>query len=336
MKRIAKAIAPWLLFAAACNSNVASQAANAESIATADAASTSVSFIGTARRTSATTWMVTNPSSYFESGESAELWVQLFTPSSSSSANPTVVLVPGGDDDSDNFLGARGWARAFTAAGFSVIIFDPQGRGNSTGTEDDNGYEGQDGLAEVIRFAKSLPQVDASRIGIVSNSYGVSLASGALARHADLRVKYFIDWEGPADRTDTAGCVGNDSDGDGDYDSYTEISYAPGQRAPHLARRTTCDDTAFWEEREATRFISSLPVPYRRYQSATDHVQDDYGHTVKLVNGALSGHGPVYVNDTRVLGSSVTESQIAGWAIPESEESMTGSNLAAYAQLMSP
>ena len=86
------------------------------------------------------------------------------------------------------------------------MIFDPDGRGLSVGVEDYDGFIHQDGLAEIIRFSASLPEVDPERIGVISFSYGVTMAAGALARYPDLPVRFLIDMEGPADRNDTGGC----------------------------------------------------------------------------------------------------------------------------------
>lgn len=67
-------------------------------------------------------------------------------------------------------------------AGFVVVLFDPDGRGKSTGKEDFGGYIHQDGLAAVVRFTADLPYVDAQNMGLVTYSYGITMASGALAR----------------------------------------------------------------------------------------------------------------------------------------------------------
>ncbi|PIV28710.1 MAG: hypothetical protein COS37_00360, partial [Anaerolineae bacterium CG03_land_8_20_14_0_80_58_20] len=98
---------------------------------------------------------------------------------------PALVLVPGGTGATEPRK-----AEALAAEGFLVIIFDPEGRGRSEGTEDYNGFIGQDGLAAVIEAATALPGLDANRYGLVSYSYGVTLATGALARHPDLPIDF--------------------------------------------------------------------------------------------------------------------------------------------------
>ena len=87
--------------------------------------------------------------------------------------------------------------------GVAIVVFDPDGRGPSEGVDDDNGHLQQDGLAAVIEYAATLAEVDESRIGLVSYSYGVTMAAGALARYPNLPVLFLIDWEGPANRNDT-------------------------------------------------------------------------------------------------------------------------------------
>lgn len=180
---------------------------------------------------------------------------------------PALVLVPGGTGNSDPRK-----AEALSAEGFLVIVFDPEGRGRSEGTEDYNGFIGQDGLAAIIEAATALPGLDANRYGLVSYSYGVSLATGALARHPNLPIDFYIDWEGPVDRTyTTTGCGGNRVDG---------IQWQP------------CEDNAWWSEREAMNFIAQIRVPYQRIQSQKDHVQSTNNHAIDIVNAAVAAGLP--------------------------------------------
>lgn len=120
---------------------------------------------------------------------------------------PALVLVPGGAGDSSGFIkappGKPSKAQMMADKGGAIVVFDPDGRGLSEGIDDDNGHLQQDGLAAVIEYAATLPDVDESRIGLVSYSYGVTMAAGALARYPSLPVLFLIDWEGPANRNDT-------------------------------------------------------------------------------------------------------------------------------------
>ncbi len=212
---------------------------------------------------------VTNPTS------GARLYVRVIQPQGwDKGPLPTLVLVPGGTGDSSDFLGPPDRVQSIADEGFTVVVFDADGRGHSEGEEDQNGYIHQDGLAEIVRFVATLPEVDEARIGLASWSYGVTMATGALARYPDLPVRFLIDWEGPANRDDTGGC-GEDAVG-------------------HLQGHP-CDDEGFWREREASVFALDLRVPYQRLQSEKDHAQPDTDHAVLMINNATAeeygGHG---------------------------------------------
>jgi pimeloyl-ACP methyl ester carboxylesterase len=219
-------------------------------------------------------YTVINPSS----GASLAVYVNMPANANASSPAPALVLVPGGSGSSSSFRQPNGEFYAFAQAGYAVIVFDPDGRGQSAGTEDYNGFIQQDGLAEVIRFAANLPGVDPSRIGLVTYSYGITMGAGALARHPDLPVAFPIDWEGPANRNDTGGCDAGS--------------------LGHLQDVASCTDEAFWAQREASTFISQIRVPYQRIQSQEDHVQPDNAHAILMVNNAVNGGVPwVRLND---------------------------------------
>jgi pimeloyl-ACP methyl ester carboxylesterase len=213
---------------------------------------------------------VTNPTS------GVQLYVKVLHPQSwNGEPLPALMLVPGGTGDSSDFLGARyDRTQSIADEGFVLVVFDPDGRGQSGGEEDQNGFTHQDGLAAVIRFAATLPEVDETQLGLVSYSYGVTMAAGALARHTDLPVRFLIDWEGPANRNDTGGC---DEDLTG-----------------HLIGHP-CDDEEFWREREASTFALDLRVPYQRLQSEQDHAQPDNVHALLMIANATAeehgGHG---------------------------------------------
>lgn len=208
-------------------------------------------------------YWVTNPAS------GVQLYVQVVLPQDwGGEPLPALILVPGGTGSGSDFLGPqKERTQSIADAGFVLVVFDPDGRGRSEGVEDQNGFTHQDGLAEVTRFAATLPEVDETQIGIVSWSYGVTMASGALARHPDLPVRFLIDWEGPANRDDTGGC-GEDAVG-------------------HLQGHP-CDDENFWREREASTFALDLWVPYQRLQTERDHAQPDNDHAVLMINNATA------------------------------------------------
>ncbi len=205
----------------------------------------------------------------------AQLYIQAFYPVDWNGVDllPALILMPGGIAPSDPQKAAR-----LSGEGFLVVIFDADGRGQSEGTEDYNGFITQDGLAAVIVAAAKLPGLDTNRYGLVSYSYGVTAATGALSRYPDLPIDFYIDWEGPVDRFyTTVGCGS---------DPHADIPWQP------------CTDNAWWSEREAVNFIGAVDVPYQRIQSEEDHVQPNNNHAIDIVNAAVAGGVPwVRLND---------------------------------------
>lgn len=251
----------------------------------------------------AKTYAVTNPTT------NAKLAVYVFAPQDTSGKKfPAVVLVPGGNGAGQ---GLSREAIQFANAGIVALAFDPDGRGKSEGTEDYAGFKQQDGLVAVIRFAATLPQVDAQQIGIATYSYGITMGSGALARYPDLPVKFLIDWEGPVDRDDTT--VGCRNDGK------SRIPWQP------------CSDNAFWSEREAITFIAKVRVPYQRIQSEKDHVQPDVSHAINIVNAAVKAGVPwVRLNDDQP--NQTYDVKNPPQMLPESQDAKRDALVIKYAQ----
>ncbi len=222
-------------------------------------------------------YFVQNPSN------SANLYVKIVHPTTRIEGKlPTVFLIPGSSGDSSEFLKpGKKSAQTLADEGFAVVVFDPDGRGKSEGEEDYDGFVQQDGLKAIIDYVSTLPEIDSEKMGIASYSFGVTMASGALSRYPDLPIKFLSDFEGPANRDDTAGC-----DGSG---------------LGHLKEVAECDDENFWAQREAVSFISKIKVPYWRIQTLKDHAQPDYHHTVLMINAALSGSSTnVLLNEEEV------------------------------------
>ncbi|MBN1188240.1 MAG: hypothetical protein JXA46_00660 [Dehalococcoidales bacterium] len=199
----------------------------------------------------------------------SKIYVKLYPAASKTNRAPTIILIPGGTGDSSTFtdkIPGGPIAEQFVNAGFNSVVFDPEGRGKSEGKEDFNGFIGQDGLYYVTRFVQSLPEV--GDIGYLSQSYGVTLATGVLARYKSGPAIFLIDWEGPANREDTnVGCKGEIND--------IQRQEAPGEHA--------CTDVEYWAEREASTFALEIVVPYQRVQSLKDHVQPDASHAVEMI-----------------------------------------------------
>ncbi len=218
------------------------------------------------RRVLVDTFWVMNPAS------GCSLFVQAFRPEDASPSRPypPVIIIPGGN----GYGSAEGFpllAHKTAQEGFIAVLFDPDGRGQSTNngaytTEDYNGFIHQEGLHQVMRLASGLPYSDPSNLGIWSQSYGVTMASGALARYpGDPFCKFLLDWEGPSDRSQT--CADS------------------GGHVPVPA-----DSEAFWQEREAARFMKDVEVFYLRFQTQVDHNTSiaDNIHAIALVDSATS------------------------------------------------
>ena len=204
-----------------------------------------------------TLWVV-NPTS------GCSLYVHIHRPVSAGPAAqvPGVVLVPDLSSAGTTF---DGFADSLASDGFAVLHFDADGRGHSSGTEDYDGNVHQDGLAACAAVLASRPYVDSQNLGIYSRGYGVVMATGMVARHAAPQVKFLMDFEGPSDRYQTS----SDSGG-------------------HVP--VPVDSDAFWLQREAGRFIKSVPGAYLRFQTATDHTGriPDNHHAIALIDSATA------------------------------------------------
>ena len=198
---------------------------------------------------------------------------------------PGLALIPGGSGSGTVFdINER--AQAYADLGFVVMHFDPDGRGQSTNggtytTEDYCGYIQQDGLRAVLMHLISLPEVDPTNVGALTNSYGITMGAGTLGRYPNSPpVKFMVDWEGPSDRTDTA---------------------QPNGHVPHDA-----GDDEWWYEREPINFIDDFPGYYLRAQSEIDHAQPDNEHAILLNN--LATH-TMYGGGGLASGRASTASQ---------------------------
>ena len=225
-----------------------------------------------------TEYTVTNPTT------GALLETTIYAPKDASSSHmyPAVILVPGGTVGKSGFSEGKGpsgisKAETISSAGFVTLTFSPDGREGSTGTEQYNGYNSQDGLYEEYRFLKEYEGVDEDNIGLVSYSYGVALASGMLGRYQP-DIRFFIEWEGPVNRYYVSiGCKGSVS---------------------AVQSGVTCNDNDYWNEREALRFVPYFPIDYFVIlQSSDDHVQPTVQHSVDMNNKAIQ-----YLPWTRVNG----------------------------------
>lgn len=211
-------------------------------------------------------YKVINPTS------SAELDVTIYAPDDSNTY-PAVILIPGGLGDKSDFED-RKVSQQYASEGFIVLVFSPDGRGQSTGTEDYNGNIQQDGLYEVYRFLKEYDRAES--VGIASFSFGIALASGMIARYKP-DITYYIEWEGPVDRY---------------YVTHKCTEFRV------IAAGIDCDDNEYWKQREAVCFVEFFPdIPFIIVQRKDDHSQTTLQHSVNMNNIAIQ-----YISWVRVNG----------------------------------
>src|SRR6185436_16196000 len=121
-----------------------------------------------------------------------------------------------------------------------------------------------------VERATVLPTVDPERVAVVSFSLGGVMAAGMLARHPDLPIRFYVDWEGPALRQHARRILAT-------QDAELKEDH-PG----------TLDDEAWWAEREAARFLREVRVPYQRVQSYPDHAQIHLDHARTMMRSATA------------------------------------------------
>lgn len=182
---------------------------------------------------------------------------------------PGVLLVPGA---LDGLSAVTGLSCVLTAprlarSGLSAMVFTPSGREGVTGRADRCGPLHQDECAAALRLLLEHTE----RVAVVSISFGLPMAMGALTRHPALAtsVAVMMDWEGPGHRR--------------------------WLRAPATDHTT---DPRYWAPREALGMVGALGCPYHRVQSRWDHVhgrQVEIG--VEMLEAASAGCCPsVWIN----------------------------------------
>ncbi len=145
--------------------------------------------------------------------------------------------------------------------GYTVLTFDPAGRGESWGEEDFGGPEHQDD----VRLAFDALRPACSTVGVLALSLGIAAAAGALARWPELDAAFLLDWEGPCDR---------------------QIITAGGTILVPAAGHTL-DDDAYWIPREAVQKLTALRCPYVRLQALPDHAQPhEVRHAMRMARAA--------------------------------------------------
>ncbi len=178
---------------------------------------------------------------------------------------PALVLVPGRGKPGGVFCGETYLvgAEELAVRGIRTVHFDPVGRGRSWGHDDFCGLEGQDSFRAVLEFVQSCRTVRPGAIGVATFSMGLSLVAPVLvALKGHLRVRFLLDWEGPADRRDIL---------------------RGGDLPPAARTAIDRDPEAFWALREPTSFIGDIDCDYVRIQARRDHASGSAG-----LEGALA------------------------------------------------
>lgn len=223
-----------------------------------------------------------------------------------------VVSVPGGINPGRMAALGRE-ARMLAEAGMVVVNFNAEGRVDdspediaSEGAEDYNGFRQQDTLCALVQYTLGLPYVISSNVGIRTQSYGITMGAGCAARHPEIPIKYIVDGEGPPSSFVT--CHEPLAlDDDPSNDKHDTVRGILGHHSTY--RDDSLANLAFWEEREAIRFIGEFRGRYLRLQAEWDHAQPPSSpvqipafelpplwwhnkHTTDIVNAAVAGGVP--------------------------------------------
>ena len=237
----------------------------------------------------------------FQSDGSASL----FVPSLNGNLLSVRMVKPQGDGPFPVLIGIPGtggiyafeseFAEGLNDLGIMAVDFAVQGRGESEGQDDHYGRVHQDDLKAVVDFVSRLPFIQQENIGILSYSYGVVLATGALYRYPEIPVAFLIDWEGPSCPAKDILRAVEDNEmwvihtlallggtGDMSAEEVSKLTISGGR----------ISDDAYWSERDASRFAEGLPCPYLRIQFDVDHVQaTSKKHMMAIINAAAEKSG---------------------------------------------
>jgi hypothetical protein len=205
---------------------------------------------------------------------------------------PVLIGVAGGDG---MYVFRSGLQSKLIERGIVTVDFAPQGRDESEGSDNYNGYIHQDDLKAIVDFVRELPFVQDNDIGILSYSYGVVMATGALARYPDMPVAFLIDWEGPSSPGKDIQ-RGLENDEAWVLETLRHFNYGrdmtPEEISSFKIHGGLIYDDEYWAERDASLFAADISCPYLRVQFEQDHVQGTYkDHMMNIVNAATSESG---------------------------------------------
>jgi hypothetical protein len=180
----------------------------------------------------------------------------------------------------------------------------------STGDQDYGGPRDQDALKDVLDRLADAAGVEQGRMGVLAFGDGLAPAAGAVARFGTTNltyVDYIIDVEGVTNRcyvtqspyTIDPGGGHVNTDGPGPTQSRCDFHWFPREvkfpagtssngkgtdgtpnayicnknAFPLAAADITCEDDAWWQEREARTYLPKLQIHYLRIQFLHDHRQ---------------------------------------------------------------
>ncbi len=211
---------------------------------------------------------------------------------------PVLIGVAGGDD---TFAFKSKLSTDLHEMGIVTVDFAPQGRGDSEGQDNFNGTVHQDDLKAIVDFVSQLSFVQQDNIGILTFSYGVVLATGALSRYPEMPIIFLIDFEGPSSpgRDFQRGLANKEPWA---QETVLRLGGNLERSQEFVIHGGSISDEAYWLERDASRFAENLPCPYLRVQFTIDHVQGTYKyHMMNIVNAATTKSGQwTRVNDNPV------------------------------------
>lgn len=111
----------------------------------------------------------------FQTIDGVTLRGDLYLAAPQATGTPIVIMTQGLTLLKEHFL--PNWGNRFVAAGYSVLIYDHRGWGSSEGSPRNavNPIQQAEDYHDVVFFARSLPEIDASRIAI----WGIGHSGGA-------------------------------------------------------------------------------------------------------------------------------------------------------------
>ena len=209
---------------------------------------------------------------------------------------PVLIGVEGGDgfhafhrDTSKQIL------EAVNALNILAVDFAPQGRSGSEGEDNYHGFVHQDDLKAIVDYLTKQPFVNNDMIGILTISYGVALATGALSRYPDMPIQFLIDWEGPAaPGRDIRRAFANKEAWIKNENvlSMLKKDEITSEKELHaiVLHGGKIGNDAYWDERDASLFAARLSCPYLRIQGHIDHVQGTSKAAMMAIINAATSH----------------------------------------------